>query len=420
MLMCITASLVGVIVLIRKRSLVGETLSHAAYPGVVVGAWLFACFFSHLGEWFSLFLLVGAFISSLAGLLFLHFLERYVRVKNDAALCFVLSSFFGVGILLASRMQYVAPLWYKQIQALLYGQPATMTDVHIWIYAALSIVISSFVVILYRQIQLVNFDSNFAFSIGLSVKTVETLFFCLLVLAVTVAIRGVGVVLLSGMLVAPALAARQLTHTLSKMFGLAAFISAFSAFLGVYLSVKATEWSPGSKGTLPIGPLIVLISAFFCFLSLFFAPKRGLFFRYLRKKRFSKVCAEENILKVLWKAGEGKTFRALRQDSQKNSWTAWLLLRRLKSAGWLFLDAKGHYILSKEGQIRASRIVRLHRLWEVYLVHLGQCQEKVHASAEEMEHVITPELEERLTEYLNHPKLDPHLQPIPTIQKGLG
>ena len=75
---------------------------------------------------------------------------------------------------------------------------------------------------------------------------------------------------------------------------------------------------------------------------------------------------------------------------------------------------KDTYRLTKEGEIWAAKIVRLHRLWEVYLVdYLGIGPEKVHVNAEEMEHIITPELEHDLTLLLKDPKRDPHHQPIP-------
>ncbi len=419
-LMCITASLVGVIVLIRKRSLVGEALSHAAYPGIVVGAWVFGAFFSFLPEWFSSFLLIGAFFSSLLGLLGLHFLQIHFRVKNDAALCFILSSFFGIGVLLSSRMQYIHPLWYRQVQSFLYGQPATMTDIHIWMYGVLCFIIIAFLFLFYRSIQLVNFDNQFAVSLGLSVKWVESLFFCLLVLAVTIAIRGVGLVLLSGMLIAPSLAARQLTHSLSKMFFFSALVGAVSAFFGNYVSAQCPEWIASSRLVLPIGPLIVLFSSFFCFLSLFLSPQRGLVVRWLRRKRFSKICEEENLLKLLWKLKEKekRTVKQLGINRQRSLFSTWMLLNRLARYGWVIQEKEG-YNLSKDGRIKAIQVVRLHRLWEVYLVHLGQSTEKVHASAEEMEHVITPELEKSLSEYLNHPQVDPHFQPIPSSEVPL-
>lgn len=77
------------------------------------------------------------------------------------------------------------------------------------------------------------------------------------------------------------------------------------------------------------------------------------------------------------------------------------------------------YHLTSDGIQRAARVIRLHRLWEAYLVYLGQGIEKVHRSAEEMEHIISPEIEAQLTELLNDPKQDPHLQPIPARETTL-
>ena len=66
-----------------------------------------------------------------------------------------------------------------------------------------------------------------------------------------------------------------------------------------------------------------------------------------------------------------------------------------------------------------ARIVRLHRLWELYLVnYLGMGAQKVHANAEEMEHILTPAMEQELTQLLKDPKVDPHQQPIPLLEEG--
>ena len=141
--------------------------------------------------------------------------------------------------------------------------------------------------------------------------------------------------------------------------------------------------------------------------------------RWLRRKRFSKICEEENLLKILWKIKEGeqRTLLQLAKVRQRSSFSTWVILKRLARYGWV-VQEEG-YLLSKEGKMKAGQVVRLHRLWEVYLVHLGQSTEKVHASAEEMEHVITPELEKSLSEYLNHPQVDPHSQPIPKPKESL-
>src|SRR6185437_5784290 len=141
MLMCLASSLVGVIVFLRKRSLIGETLSHAAYPGVVLSVLCAGTFFPDSEQALALFILLGAFSTAFFGLKTLDFLERRLKVKNDAAMSLILSLFLGFGVLIASRIQTTHTLWYKQVQIFLYGQAATMTDIHVVIYAILALLI---------------------------------------------------------------------------------------------------------------------------------------------------------------------------------------------------------------------------------------------------------------------------------------
>ncbi|MCB1083670.1 MAG: hypothetical protein KDK61_05130 [Simkania sp.] len=90
------------------------------------------------------------------------------------------------------------------------------------------------------------------------------------------------------------------------------------------------------------------------------------------------------------------------------------VLFSLKREGWIDTVSKGKILLTPDGVKPAQRLVRLHRLWELYLVScLKVDEERVHHSAEEMEHILTPSLEESLSELLNHPKKDPHQKPIP-------
>ena len=177
MLMCLSSALVGVIVFLRKRSLLGEALSHATYPGVVLSVLFMALFFPQAHEFASVAILMGAFTTSLFGLWVIEMMERKFRVKNDAALCFVLSVFFGVGVLVASRIQFSHALWYKTAQIFLYGQAATMTDIHVILYAVLASVVLIIVVTLYRQIEMTIFDRDFAKSVGVRIKALDALLF---------------------------------------------------------------------------------------------------------------------------------------------------------------------------------------------------------------------------------------------------
>lgn len=418
MLMCFAASLIGVIAVVRKKSLLGEALSHASYPGVVISALVAALCFPSSEEGLALAVLIGALCFSLLGLYCLHLLKERFKVQSDAALCLVLSVFLGIGVLIASRIQLTHALWYRQIQVYLYGQVATMTDVHIWIYSSLSFLLLALLFIYYRQIEIINFDRDFAKSIGIQVPFIDAILYLFLSLAIVVGIRSVGVVLMSGMLIAPAVFARQFTHRLHTTFFLAGMIGALSGFLGNYLSVEIPLCLE-DRFSLPTGPMILLSSSLFSFLALFLAPGKGLLSRMIRIARFRDHCSQENLLKAFWKKGEEATLTIPDIVAVQGSayFVIWLRLSRLKLQGWVERVERRHYRLTTDGQKRARHIIRLHRLWEVYLVSLGQGVDKVHHSAEAMEHILTPELERELTELLQDPQADPHAQPIPSKER---
>ncbi len=416
MLMCAASSLVGTLTFIRKRSLIGESLAHASYPGAILGALLaWGGFSMRQGEGFSLLVLLGAFLSALLGLYCIDRLEKCLKVSSDAALCFVLSAFFGVGLTVASYIQFSHTLLYQKVQVYFYGQAATMTDVHIFVYGALFLLVAGIIWAFYKEIQASSFDRGFAESIGLRMRLTDSLILLLVALAVVIGMRSVGFVLISAMLIAPAAAARQFTHHLSHMLILSVVFGGFSGFLGNYLSVELTKGSSDLSFALPTGPMIVLIASLFCLLALFLAPERGVCARYIRRFTFRYRCIQENILKSVWRAQSSSPtpYKELRSYECGASLVMRGALRALCKEGWL-VQSSGGYLLTRDGERRAARIVRLHRLWELYLAKcLGMGLERVHRSADEMEHVITPDLEKELTQLLDDPKEDPHHQPIP-------
>lgn len=410
MLMCMAAGLVGVLVFVRKRSLLGESLSHAAYPGVILALLITTTLFPLQEESSAIGVLVGAFLSSFLGLFAIDFLEKKFRVKSDAALCFILSSFFGIGITLASRAQMTFPKAYRQMQLFLFGQAATMTDIHIVIYAVLAALIILTLSLFYKEFKTINFDFAFAKSLGVPTKLLETATYVLIVLAVVVGMRSVGVVLMSAMLIAPAVAARQYTNKLCTMFFLAGFFGLLSGYLGNFFSLELSLYFDTSLAT---GPMIVMVATLLCLFSLLFAREKGLIVRLFRAALFRQKCALENILKALWRAGRPMPYKELKQLQRMLHSEIFFVLLRIRKEKLIVKTAFG-YILTESGKEKAAHIVRLHRLWEVYLAnYLGVGKERVHKSAEEMEHLITPELEKELTKLLGDPIFDPHHQLIP-------
>ena len=174
-------------------------------------------------EIFLAFLIMsGAAITAICGLWCIQKLEQNFNVRSDSALCFILSAFFGIGLTLASQVQFSFSYLYRQAQVYLYGQAATMTDIHIFIYGLLASFIILAIVLMYKEIQTITFNRDFAKSLGINVRSIDAILFLLIVLAVVIGIRSVGVVLMSAMLISPAAAARQYTNKLSVMFILVA------------------------------------------------------------------------------------------------------------------------------------------------------------------------------------------------------
>ncbi len=413
MLMCLASSLIGVIAFVKKRSLIGEALSHATYPGVILGILMSALFFNLNHPFAFLFVSVGAALSSWLGLIIIEKCEKRIHLHPDAALCLIISVFLGIGLTFASQVQITHPVWYRQSQTFLFGQAATMGDHHIGIYAVFSLIVISLIVFRFRQIELIYFDSAFTESLGISTHFFHFLSHFFLILVLIIGMRSVGIVLMSGMLIAPVAFAHQLTDRLGKMFLISAVVGVLSGFLGVYLSVCLPFFlsKTPSSFCLPTGPMILLVAVFLTFLSLLFAPKRGFVFRLFRIHRFRLKQQMDHLLKALWKK-ERLNLGELQSELGLSRLLLCYLLFFSKKRGWTLRETE--ISLTPSGKRQGAYLVRLHRLWELYLTsQLNVKEERVHQSAEEMEHILTPEIEEKLTDLLKNPERDPHQKIIP-------
>jgi manganese/zinc/iron transport system permease protein len=365
--------------------------------------------------------LFGAFLSCLAGMYIMEILKNRFRVSSDASLCFVLAAFFGIGITIVSLTQGSYPVLYKQMQSYLFGQAATMTDVHLYIYSALSLIVLIILLLFFRPIHLVLFDPQFAESIGVNCKRINLIILNLLVLSVVIGIRSVGVVLMSAMLIFPTVSARAWTNRFLPLLFIAGLFGLVSGYCGVFLSHEMSLFFAEGNWTIsfPTGPMIVMIAAIIFLFSQLFSPKSGLTVRAIRRLSFLLRCEQENLLKNMWKlCSENQssqiTYQSISKLWHKNKIFLRIVLKLLQNKGWLRQTGRALYELTPSGMLWGRKIIRLHRLWEVYLVECcGMAKERVHPSAEEMEHIITPEIEIELVKLLRDPEKDPHARPIP-------
>ena len=403
-LLASSSAVVGTFSYLKGQSLVGDAIAHALLPGVVLAFML--------GDGRNpAYLIFGALVSGLIAHYGIEFIQNRTKLKSDTAVSLVLSTFFGFGIMLMSVVQQRGQGQQAGLERYLLGKAAAITMLDVYTFSALALVLLLGVALFYKGFQLMTFNEDFAHAIGLPVDLIRVTFTVLTVLAVTIGIQTVGVVLMAALLITPAAAARAWTKSLPQMIVLAAMFSAISAILGTLISSAITK--------MPTGPWIVIILGLIGFTSLFIAPEKGWLFKRKRALENRSKTNRENIMKLMYrqeeKCGTGNklsipqilSIRAMREDALRVG------LKDLKKRLWIIEHIEG-FTLTDLGRIEGRRVVRLHRLWELYLTErLGMAPDHIHPQAETMEHVITPEIEALLIKELGVPERDPHESLIP-------
>ncbi len=408
-LLGISSGLMGVYTLLRKRALLGDAIAHAVLPGICLAFML-----SGVRNTWVLF--AGAIITGSLSVYLVDLISRRSRLKPDAAIALVLSVFFGAGVLLLTMIQSSGNAAQSGLDKFLFGKAAAMLPEDLWLFGAVLLGVMVVLFFGYKEFKLLAFDKGYAQSQGLPVKALEMALSTLTVLTVATGIQAVGVVLMSALLIAPAAASRYWTHRLSGMLILSAVMASIGAYIGAFISY--------TKPGMPTGPWIVVVLSVLTGISMLVAPNQGLLARYWQRRKHRDKILQENILKAFYHLGERNGSQALAFDikllKQQREMPEIRLksgLRSLVKEGSL-LDTQFGYQLTRTGLEAATRVVRLHRMWELYLSrHLNIAPDHVHEDAEGIEHLITPELERELELLLDRPGSDPHDSQIPYTKK---
>jgi manganese/zinc/iron transport system permease protein len=277
MIVAIGAALLGAVsgtlgtyAVLRRQSLLGDAISHAALPGIAIA-------FLLTRSKAPLVLVLGAALAGWLGTLLIMSIVRMTRIKYDSALGIVLSTFFGFGLVLHTLIQRTGNANQAGLDTFLFGQAATILERDVFTIGILGGVAILITLIFWKELKLLVFDEGFAASLGFSTRALDILLTSLLVIAIVLGLQAVGAVLMSAMLVAPAVAARQWTNKLSLMMFLAACFGALAGVSGTIISSSASR--------IPTGPTIVLCATVVVGLSIAFAPNRGLLWDWLRHQR---------------------------------------------------------------------------------------------------------------------------------------
>lgn len=398
-----SAAMVGTFTFLRKRSLVGDAVAHAILPGIALSFIIFQSKNPFI-------LMSGALLSGWIALLLMEHLSSYTKLKPDNSIALVLSVFFGLGILLLTAIQHSGAGNQAGLDQFLFGKAAAMRKSDLMAYAVVAIILLITISLLYKELKLLSFNPDFAQISGLPVRRLKFALSTITVLAISIGIQSVGVVLMAALLITPSAAARVWTNSLWRMMILAGAAGAISGLAGSYISFTAPQ--------MPTGPWIVMCLSFIALFSLFFAPRRGVVSRLIQQRRNRKKILSENLLKTFYLLGERRNEKFFTRSSilRKRSFSPddWkIALSILLKNYWLIPEGE-KWKLSAKGLEEARRVVRLHRLWELYLREkLRLKADHVHPGAETMEHIISPEIEEQLLRELEYPLEDPHQSPIP-------
>lgn len=263
----IICGMLGSFAVLRKQSLLGDAISHAALPGI-------ALVFLITGAKDSNILLLGALASGLIGAYWIRGMISKTHLKSDTALGLVLSLFFGFGMLLLTYIQKQPNANQAGLDKYLFGQAATLVERDVLLMVGVAGVTILVVCLFWKEFKLLLFDQDYTKTLGFHTKFIDILITFFIVVAIVIGLQTVGVVLMSAMLLAPAAAARQWTNNLAVMVFLAALIGGFSGVFGTAISA--------TQNNLSTGPVIILVASFFVVVSFIFSPARGLLFKRIR------------------------------------------------------------------------------------------------------------------------------------------
>jgi len=414
------SGVVGAYAVLRRRALLGDMLSHAALPGLCLALIV-------VGSRNSLALVAGAFVAGLIGIGVVYVVTRWTRTKEDAAIGIVLSTFFGLGIVLLSVLRRLPVTGKSGIQSYLFGQAALLRNVDILLISVSAVACLLLVLLFYKELKVFSFDPEYATAQGWPSFCLDIVITGALAVVTIVGLPAVGVVLMAGMVIIPGATARFWTDRLHVLLLLAALFGATMGIAGTSLSARVSN--------LPTGPTMVLCGTAVFLASMLFAPKRGVVARAVRESRARRKRARENLLRALYEINESRLPELIEigmdELRAQRAWHGPALGRLVVHAASRDLIEYGNkrVRLTEKGLKAAESITRAHRLWELYLIERANiAYDHVDRDADSLEHYLEPEILDRLEQRLaaagrlpgdsKRPPHSPHEIPTGEIAEG--
>jgi manganese/iron transport system permease protein len=247
-------AVVGTYVVLRGLAFIGDAISHAAFPGVVVAFLLKIPF------------LLGAGMAAVGTALAIGFVSRRTRLRTDTTIGVLFAGTFAVGVFLFSTIEgYVADLF-----SFLFGYLLSTSAEDLLALAILGGLVLATIAVLWKELLYATFDPLGAAASGLRVDWLESLFLGLVALTIVISLQAVGIILVVAMLVTPAATAQLLAVRFGRMMAIAVAIGIGSAVAGLYLSF----WLDAASGATIV---LVMTAAFLVAFTL--GPRTGLLAR---------------------------------------------------------------------------------------------------------------------------------------------
>jgi len=382
-LLGVAGGVVGSFLVLRKRALLGDAVSHAMLPGVV-GAFIAMQLLGYEGKSLA-GLLTGAALAGWLASWSIPLLKRVTGLKEDAVMGVVLGGGFGLGIALLGVAQSLPEGNQAGLESFIYGRAASMLASDAIGIGVTAVVAVAACTLLAKEFRLLCFDEAFGRAIGRREGLLDLMLMLLAVTVTVVGLQAVGLILVIALLIIPAAAARFWTDDCVCMVALAGAIGATSCWLGTSISAAAPK--------LPAGSIVVLTLTGLFIISLAFGVRRGGLWRLVNARRLSVRTARQHLLRAAAEQAEvlGGAVWTLQDLHGARSWShsgAQRSLRRGIRAGDVAVCGEG-FRLTSQGAAAARRILRNHRLWELFLIRYADiAASHVDRGADLVEHVL--------------------------------
>ncbi|MDE5413925.1 MAG: metal ABC transporter permease [Bacillaceae bacterium] len=255
----IICGVIGCFIILRGMALMGDAISHAVLPGVVIAYMVGASFF------------VGAVIAGVLTALGIGYVSQNSRIKDDSAIGILFTAAFALGVVLLTNLRGTSlDLWH-----ILFGNVLAVSRSDLWVTFGIGVFVLLMIFLFYRPLLMSTFDPTMAKAAGIPVQMIHYLLMLLLSLVTVASLKTVGIILVVAMLITPGATAYLLTDRFPVMLFLSAFFGSISAVLGIFFSVVYDVAS---------GASIVLVASVIFGIVFFFSPKQGVVTRYFRSR----------------------------------------------------------------------------------------------------------------------------------------